>query len=195
MNVVPVFINFIATETLKIDNAKIEQYCQDLKKASPGRVVSNGGGWQSHDVDPKTPELQELFTAVNAKLNELHRYFNFNESYRQSVVEAWININNRGGFNYSHTHPGRFFSCVYYVKGGQNKGNIEFTTPIVAHGYTIHNEMVSQFNAYTGNALALPAITGELIVFPSWLDHHVKQNNTDEDRISIAMNSAIERIA
>ena len=33
-------------------------------KASAGRVISNGGGWQSENIDPTTPELAELFAAV-----------------------------------------------------------------------------------------------------------------------------------
>ncbi len=191
MQVVPIFINFLATETLRLDNARIERFCYALKEKGGGRVVSNGGGWQSDNVDLATPELQELFRAVTEKLNELHRYFNLKASMRQVIEDAWVNINKKGDFNYTHAHPGMFFSCVYYVKGGANKGNIEFTNPIEAHGYTIHNHMVDGHNAFTGNALSLPPITGELVVFPAWLPHLVRQSQSDEDRISIAINSRI----
>jgi uncharacterized protein (TIGR02466 family) len=191
MQVVPIFINFIATETLRIDNAGLEKYCHALKQSSSGRVVSNGGGWQSNDLALDTPELQELFRAITDKLNELHRYFSLGETLRQSIDEAWININKKGNFNYTHNHPGKFFSCVYYVKGGQNKGNIEFTTPIEAHAYTIQNNMVAAHNSFNSHALSVPPITGELLIFPSWLDHLVRQSESDEDRISIAVNSHI----
>jgi uncharacterized protein (TIGR02466 family) len=191
MQVVPIFINFLATETLRLDNGKIERFCYALKEKGGGRVVSNGGGWQSNNVDPTTPELQELFRAITDKLNELHRYFGLKASMRQVIEDAWVNINNRGDFNYTHAHPGMFFSCVYYVKGGANKGNIEFTNPIPGHAYTIHNNMVEDHNAFSGNALAIPPITGELVIFPSWLDHLVRQSQSDEDRISIAVNSKI----
>jgi uncharacterized protein (TIGR02466 family) len=191
MQIVPVFINFLATETLRIDNGRIEKFCYALNQSSSGRVVSNGGGWQSNNLPLDTPELQELFRAATDKLNELHRYFNFNPSMRQSIDEAWVNINKKGDFNYAHTHPGKFFSCVYYVKGGPNKGNIDFTTPVEAHAYTIHNHMVTTHNSFTGHALSIPPITGELLIFPAWLNHVVRQNETDEDRISIALNSNI----
>jgi uncharacterized protein (TIGR02466 family) len=191
MQIVPIFINFLATETLRLDNNRIEKFCHALKESSGGRVVSNGGGWQSNDLALDTPELQELFHTITDKLNELHRYFGFDESMRQSIADAWINISKKGNFNYAHNHPGMFFSCVYYVKGGQNKGNIEFTTPIEGHAYTIQNNMVAAHNSFTGHALSIPPITGELLIFPSWLNHFVRQNETDEDRISIAINSAI----
>jgi uncharacterized protein (TIGR02466 family) len=191
MQIVPIFINFLATETLRIDNSKVEKFCYAQKELSSGRVVSNGGGWQSNDLPLNTPELQELFRTITDKLNELHRYFGFAPSMRQSISDAWININQKGNFNYTHNHPGKFFSCVYYVKGGPNKGNIEFTTPVEAHAYTIHNHMVGAHNSFSGHALAIPPITGELLIFPSWLNHLVRQNETAEDRISIAINSDI----
>ena len=191
MQIVPIFINFLATETLRLDNGRIEKFCQALRAKGGGRVVSNGGGWQSGNLDLATPELQELFRAVTDKLAELHRYFTFNPAMRQVITEAWVNVNNRGHFNYSHNHPGSFFSCVYYVKGGANKGNIEFTNPIPGHAYTIENHMVTAHNSFTGNALAIPPITGELVIFPSWLDHFVRQSESDEDRISIALNSKL----
>jgi uncharacterized protein (TIGR02466 family) len=191
MNVTPIFINFLATETLKLDNAGLETFALGLKKSSSGRMVSNAGGWQSNNLDLKAPELRELCEAVDKKLNELHAYFNLSPSRRQVISEAWINVNNRGGSNLAHNHPGSFFSCVYYVKGGQKKGNIEFTTPIEAHAYTIHEHMVSGYNAFTGHAISIPPITGELLIFPSWLMHFVRPNDTDEDRISIALNSGM----
>lgn len=189
MNIMPIFINFLAVDTLQIDNAKIETYCQDLKRKSAGRVVSNGGGWQSENIDPACPELAELFGEVQKRLDEVHRAFDFAASMRQVITEAWININKKGHFNYSHDHPGSLFSCVYYVKGGPDKGALEFKTPITAHTYTISNEMVGAFNAFTGHAMVVPPVTGDLLIFPSWLSHRVNMSRSDEDRISIAFNS------
>ena len=195
MQVVPIFINFLATETLRIDNARIEKFCYALKEKGGGRRVSNAGGWQSDNVDTATPELQELFRAVTDKLNELHRYFNLKNSMRQVLEDAWININKRGDFNYAHAHPGVFFSCVYYVKGGPNKGEIAFNTPIEAHAYTIPDALVTSHNAFTAHDLFIPPVTGELLIFPSWLKHDVRPNETDEDRISIALNSGIIKLS
>ena len=191
MNVVPIFINFLATETLKIDNGRIEAYAQGLKKAGPGRVISNSGGWQSNNLDPQAPAMQELFEAVDAKLNELHAYFNFDPSRRQVISEAWMNINNRGGFNRTHNHPGSLFSCVYYVNGGEKKGNIMFTTPIEAHAYTIADDYVASRNAFSASGITIPPVTGQLLIFPAWLMHYVMPNETDEDRISVALNSRL----
>jgi uncharacterized protein (TIGR02466 family) len=189
MNIMPIFINFLAVDSLHLDNAAIETYCLQRKAASAGRVISNGGGWQSDNLDLATPELAALFAEVQKQLDDVHRAFDFNKAMHQVITEAWININQRGHFNYSHDHPGSLFSAVYYVKGGADKGALEFKTPIAPHTYTISDELVGAFNAFTGHAMVIPPVTGDLLIFPSWLLHRVNMSQSDEDRISIAFNS------
>jgi uncharacterized protein (TIGR02466 family) len=195
INIMPIFINFLAVESLRLDNGKIEKFCLERKNASPGRVVSNGGGWQSDNLDLQAPELAELFAQVQARLDEVHRAFDFNPAMRQVITEAWINVNGRGHFNYAHDHPGSLFSAVYYVKGGADKGALEFKTPIAGHTYTISNELVGGFNAFTGHAMVIPPVTGDLLIFPAWLQHRVNMSQADEDRISIALNSRAAKVA
>jgi uncharacterized protein (TIGR02466 family) len=195
INIMPIFINFLAVDSLRLDNDRIEKFCLERKRSSAGRVISNAGGWQSDNLDPTTPELAELFAEVGKRLDEVHRAFEFNPSLRQVITEAWININQKGHVNYSHDHPGSLFSCVYYVKGGADKGALEFKTPIAAHTYAISNEMIANFNAFTGHAMVIPPVTGDLLIFPSWLLHRVNMSQSDEDRISIALNSRAATVA
>jgi uncharacterized protein (TIGR02466 family) len=193
INIMPIFINFLAVESLGLDNGKIEAFCLERMKADPGRVISNGGGWQSGDLDLAVPELAELFAEVRKRLDEVHRAFEFNPSMRQVITQAWININRKGHFNTSHDHPGSLFSAVYYVKGGADKGELELKTPIAPHTYTISPDLVGGFNAFTGHAMVIPPITGDLVIFPSWLLHRVNMSQSDEARISIAFNSRAAR--
>lgn len=195
INIMPIFINFLAVDSLRLDNAPIEQFCLEQQKASAGRVISNGGGWQSENLDANTPALAALFAEVDKRLQEVHRAFALAPAMRQVITEAWININGRGHFNYTHDHPGSLFSAVYYVKGGADKGELELKTPIVPHTYTISNEMVGAFNAFTGHAMVIPPVTGDLVIFPSWLLHRVNMSRSDEARISIAFNSRAATIA
>ena len=194
INIMPIFINFLAVESLRLDNDRIEKFCLDRKAASAGRVVSNGGGWQSDNLDAGTPELAELFAEVQKRLDEVHRAFELSPTTRQVITEAWININQKGHFNYSHDHPGSLFSGVYYVKGGADKGELELKTPIAPHTYTISGDMVGGFNAFTGHAMVIPPVTGDLLIFPSWLLHRVNMSQSDEERISIAFNSRAAKL-
>ena len=82
INIMPIFINFLAVDSLKLDNDKLEKFCLQKKKSSPGRKVSNGGGWQSDNLDLATPELAELFAEVGKRLDEVHRAFDFSGERR-----------------------------------------------------------------------------------------------------------------
>ena len=194
INIMPIFINFLAMESLRLDNNRIEKFCLEKKKNSSGRTISNGGGWQSGNLDLATPELAELFAEVCKRLDDVHRAFEFNTSLRQVITEAWININQKGHFNLSHDHAGSLFSAVYYVKGGPDKGALELKTPIVPHTYTISDELVRDYNAFNGHRMVIPPVTGDLLIFPSWLLHHVHVSQSDENRISIALNSRAAKV-
>jgi uncharacterized protein (TIGR02466 family) len=189
INIMPIFINFLAVDSLRLDNDRIEKFCLARKKNDSGRVISNGGGWQSDNLDLATPELAELFAEVRKRLEEVRRAFEFSVSLRQVITEAWININQKGHFNYSHDHPGSLFSAVYYVKGGADKDGLELKTPIAPHTYTISDEMVGSFNAFTGHAMVIPPVTGDLLIFPSWLLHRVNMSQSQDERISVAFNA------
>jgi uncharacterized protein (TIGR02466 family) len=193
INITPIFINFLAVDSLRLNNERIEKFCLERKKKSVGRVISNGGGWQSDNLDPAPPELAELFAEIQKRLDDVHRAFEFSPSTREVITEAWININQKGHFNYSHDHPGSLFSGVYYVKGGADKGELELKTPIAAHTYTISGDIVGSFNAFTGHAMVIPPVTGDLLIFPSWLLHRVNMSQSEEERISIAFNARAAR--
>ncbi|HVZ27450.1 MAG TPA: 2OG-Fe(II) oxygenase family protein [Rhizomicrobium sp.] len=193
INITPIFINFLAVDSLRLNNDRIEKFCLERKKKSVGRVISNGGGWQSDNLDPAPPELAELFAEIQKRLDDVHRAFEFSPSTREVITEAWININQKGHFNYSHDHPGSLFSGVYYVKGGADKGELELKTPIAAHTYTISGDIVGSFNAFTGHAMVIPPVTGDLLIFPSWLLHRVNMSQSEEERISIAFNARAAR--
>ena len=193
INIMPIFINFLAVDSLSLDNGKLEKFCLERRKTHAGRVISNGGGWQSDNLDPAPPELAELFAEIQKRLDDVHRAFEFSPSTREVITEAWININQKGHFNYSHDHPGSLFSGVYYVKGGADKGELELKTPIAAHTYTISGDIVGSFNAFTGHAMVIPPVTGDLLIFPSWLLHRVNMSQSEEERISIAFNARAAR--
>src|SRR3954466_5167180 len=111
INIMPIFINFLAVDSRSLDNAAIEKFCLERKNNGPGRTISNSGGWQSDNLDPETPELAGPFGEVRKRLDEVHRAFEFNPSLRQVITEPRININQKGHFNNPRGHPGSLFSA------------------------------------------------------------------------------------
>jgi uncharacterized protein (TIGR02466 family) len=102
----------------------------------------------------------------------------------------WLNLNSNGDSNRLHTHPHSFFSACYYVQAPENCGKIEFENP--SNMINFWWQSFTDTNTYTtfSNVSVDPA-QGKLIIFPSWLKHHVYNNNSNKLRISLAFNSDI----
>jgi len=111
----------------------------------------------------------------------------FNDEWRVSgewkILNSWINIAEKGVNHDFHSHPGYTISGVYYFRVSREQGGIGFNNP---------NPMV--YNAgfpegrITPQMLEIIPKDGDIILFPSWLQHGTFENESDEERISIAFN-------
>jgi len=190
-----IFVNFIALQELNLDNKSIIDYCYDLKEKDKGRVISNIHGWQSNGIDwDKESPLNELFSESEKIFNNVHKHYKFKNTFKQEIINGWININQKDNYNVLHSHPRSFFSGVYYPKAPTNSGNIVFKSPIVAHEWAIDDSLVESYNGYNSFNYRIEPRDNIFIVFPAWLEHHVLPNESDEDRISIAINSKVVSI-
>jgi uncharacterized protein (TIGR02466 family) len=191
MNIKNMFTNFLATDFLSVDNKLIEEFCYKEKDTTSGRVISNDGGWQSNNVI-HAPELGPLIKELGNNILKVHDHFNFKLDKNPVITDAWININGKYTTNVVHKHPGALLSGVYYVKANADSGNIIFLNPIEAHEYVIKSDMYDLNNEFNSAKWWEEPYPSKLIIFPGWLNHYVKANQSNEDRISIAFNTTIE---
>lgn len=120
---------------------------------------------------------------------ETHVY-NFAKTYgvTSRVLEcagAWVNIASPGEYQEYHTHPNNHFSAVYYVKAAENCGNIIFRSPDADNMFPLPVDTLTDFSYAT--AFYKP-VESNLLIFRSNLWHLVCKNQSQEDRVSVAMN-------
>jgi uncharacterized protein (TIGR02466 family) len=186
-----VFKSFIAVDYLDLDNLQLEQFCK--KQIAITEKLKNHKLNQSDHFDLSSPEIQELLNAVQEKLDLLHTEMGLHNDYYQKITEVWANVAAPDDIVIPHQHPEAIFSCVYYVKGDENSGNIEFVNPNNAHARTITPKHIAHYNSFTGNTFQAEPIPGKLLIFPSWLYHYVFPNTGTTERISIAFNTQFEK--
>ena len=169
---------------------KIEKECYKEKTINEvGRSISNKNGWQSNFVSfDKYEEISKILKIIDLNSHIFVKEFGVRENYKFSIVEYWININNKGSYNLAHIHPQSLFSCIIYIKVPKNSGGILFWQNQISQlgmgGYSKHN------NSYNFESIKYEAIEKRVIIFPSYVSHSVEENKSDEDRISIAFNFA-----
>jgi len=160
-----------------IDNANLEKEIYDFKNNNENHPYSSNGGYQG-DLFYNKEWIDKV--AQNCPYRE-------DKPLSNIMVYSWCNINPKGASNSRHLHADSniFLSGVYYVKVPKYSGQIRFWDP---RGPLVH---VQKDHEYFNDGMDFHFIDPEpglLIYFPSWLEHDVTVNDSDEDRISIAFN-------
>lgn len=104
-------------------------------------------------------------------------------------VDSWINFFYPNQSEQQHNHYGNFLSGVYYVTAPEKSGAYAFFDPAVQKtmwkGIYLNK---AQPNVLNFNDGMYKPEEGKIIMFPSWLDHAVYANKSNDVRISIAFN-------
>ena len=156
-------------------------------KNSQGVNYSNGLGWHSQNHLHQLPEFQEIANIAVTNALESGEEIGFNlKEFTMIVASCWAVINPKLAFNYIHNHPNSVLSAVYYVKAAENCGGIFFRDPRdVAHMFM---PALVELAPWTIQKITYKATEGKMIIFPSWLNHGVEPNLSDEDRVCISFN-------
>ena len=161
-------------------------YAYDYKKKDPiGVSLSNRGGWQSEGFNIiNEDDVLQLFL-----INCLSNFPPIKKSVELRGY-AWININKPGDYNIKHVHPTNNLSGVLWIKCLENSGDIVFDSPNNFESFLenkSYNDDFKKSNFIDDSYHCYPT-EGRMIVFPSHLQHHVQENKSNEDRISVSFN-------
>ena len=171
----------------EIQNELIDYAYSKRKLDSEGVHFSNRQGWQSQgfNIENQDDVLHSFLTNCLVNFPPLKKSRSSN-----MVVDAWININEPDSYNVKHNHPCTDLAGVLWIKCPKDCGEIVFDNPTL---FQSHNEIGSynedfknEFNIH--HHYYFPPSEGEMIIFPSHLNHSVNKNKSKEDRISVAFN-------
>jgi uncharacterized protein (TIGR02466 family) len=181
-------------------NAALGTTIFEREKSHAGTQHSNLGGWQSDwemDRWGGAPAIKLLAIGRNTA----NRVTTDRQGKPVSIAwkaNMWANINRSGHGNEFHSHPGSFWSAVYYVDDGgidadsSLGGELEFMDPR-GPGPAMYAPQLAYGSAglsVGANETVRPK-AGRLVVFPAWLLHQVRPYKGQAQRISIAFNLSL----
>jgi uncharacterized protein (TIGR02466 family) len=191
-----------AVATAATINVGLERAILARAEQGAGNRISNVGGWQSPPdlLDWPEPEISLLVQEADRAIQQIsalpamlaHQPDPPRVRYR---AYGWANINRPGDYNMLHLHPNNHWSVVYYVATGRLdpdtpiNGRIELRDPRPAATFA----RTPGFN--TGQPMLIRPRPGTMLVFPAWIEHSVHPFYGEGQRISIAINVAIEKDA
>jgi uncharacterized protein (TIGR02466 family) len=178
-------------------NADLRAVITKHEVAHPGTQHSNLGGWQSDwDMDRwGGPAAIKLLAVGRNIANQATTDRLGNPVVVTWKANMWANINRSGHGNEFHSHPGSFWSGVYYVDDGgidadpSLGGELEFMDPRGPGPamYAPHLAFGKLGLSVGANETVRPK-SGRLVMFPSWVLHQVRPYGGNAQRISIAFN-------
>ena len=179
----PIYIADIKHPTL---NQQLEQNIINWSNQDKGVVRTNIKGWHSTTDMNLKPEYQDL---VNM-LHEAQRTI-YDQEHLDSepfLGNMWANINPPGGMNRAHIHPNSLWSGVYYVKASKNSGQLKIEDPRSVALMVRPRMKQGKPPRRLWREDNYEPKAGRLIMFPSWLNHCVDTNESNDIRISVSFN-------
>jgi uncharacterized protein (TIGR02466 family) len=155
----------------------------------PSIRKSNVLGWHSPPNMHRHPALRPLCAGIKHMADEIARSMNTDARARLVIDTLWINVNPKDAYNNLHDHPESVLSGVYYVQANAKSGRLRFRDPRSA-------KRMAPWPIATGvktdkrhwDKVNLSPIEGRMVMFPSWLEHEVEPNQSDQARISVSFN-------
>ena len=178
-------------DNYKTINEQMYNYIKSNKKNDEkGISKSNVKGWHSNDFNLNDKDPQNFIAFILPAIENVMNDMNWDkEKQTAKISNMWAIINTGGSANLRHQHGNSTISGAYYVRAPQDCGDIVFYDPRPAPIYSYPN--VKSVNFLNAQVNGISPVEGALILFPSFLDHSVNENKSNEERIVISFNISI----
>ena len=182
----PVWVTKI--DKYKETNEEIYKYIKNLREIDEkGIIKSNIKGWHSNDFDLKDIEVKNFINLISPQINKALVDMNWDINNQLIKISSmWAIINIGGAAMHGITMAIVQLCTAYYVRAPKNSGDLVFYDPRPAPVYSHpHSKKPNHLNAMVNS---VSPVEGALVLFPSYLDHSVNENISNEERIVISFN-------
>ncbi len=183
--------------TIQLDNYKkvneqMYKYIKSKKENDKiGISKSNIKGWHSKDFNLNEKEPQDFIAFILPAIENIMTDMDWDkENQTAKIINMWAIINTGGSANLRHQHGNSTISAAYYVRAPINSGDIVFYDPRPATVY-FHPNVVKP-NLLNAQVNGINPKEGALVLFPSYVEHSVNENLSNEERIVVSFNIRID---
>ena len=168
-------------------NQYLEQQIIKWRQADQkGVKKTNVNGWHSTTDMNLKEEYNVLTKELFAMQDEI-----FEKEFltmKPVIGNMWANINYPGGYNRPHIHPNSLFSGVYWIKTPEKSGNLMLYEPRQGAQCTMPNRKEGKLPSQLWREVHYEPRAGTVVMFPAWLWHEVRTNESNDTRISVSFN-------
>lgn len=182
----PIYYSYVDTDTQKLLSEEIQKDINTLQKADLDNPWNDGvkTSFKHNSINNFLQNSKNFVNVVGHHCKKFCDYLDVDIDYIQ-IAESWINLSEFNDYQHFHDHVPytNDISGVYYDKttGDGLDGKIEFKNPnlVTRSSFLLSN--------YSENVSFIPE-SGKIILFPSFLEHCVYKNETEQTRVSVSFN-------
>lgn len=169
---------------------KLKDACERLIKTTSIKVPLEQGDAASSAANMlRQPHVMPEFREYYKWLEPIAQHILLKEwdlydrhSYR--IANSWVNFHGKGGVTKKHHHAATVLTSAAYLNLPEDGGFIEFRDPLeYVKGFYIKNADDEEFGWKR-----IPAVTGDVLLFPGYLRHRTQPNNSNEKRWVLTTN-------
>jgi uncharacterized protein (TIGR02466 family) len=176
-------------------NAGLKQCILRAEQLTPSTRRSNIGGWRSETNFLEWPDaaIKQFDIEIQKAISETITATSGENTFQGYLkINAWVNLLRKGHYNSVHNHPESAWSGVYYVDAGTSDTTNPLSGVLELLDPRPFVEMVAIPGTPFGRPVRIDAENGLMVIFPSWLYHHVHAYSGMTDRIAIAFNVSMQ---
>lgn len=150
-------------------------------------------------TEPLGAQDIQAFGDLNERLQSYLRDFGFllfGENLSWTIKEMWMNVSVTGGAQLLHSHANSVISAVIYLTDVHPSARIIFHKAMGGNQFVLSNtHSDSATTPYNAERWVPEQLNrGDMVLFPSYMLHAVPPNQSDNARISIALNALPNRL-
>ena len=150
-------------------------WSREYEKNTPSRKASNRGGYQSIDKTGLDDIPFEYTDILRERLLFLPRFYFSN---------WWLNVNYKGDYNVVHTHPMTHLAVIWYMT--DNHGLLHIRDPLGHMRWELYDRLgIEPYKVVNATA-------GDIVIFPSDIEHSVEPHDMDTARICLSTNLILD---
>lgn len=166
----------------------LDSFFSEVKSLKFNKHESIYGDTKSHTSD--NFYVLDAFTEVKRCIEMYVNYFKDNilgySNTEVGITTSWITKTEPDGYSELHDHKNSWYSGVLYFDSIEDCGNLCITdTSKRIKLNNVPDELADTLNAET---FMFAPQKNNMVLFPSYLNHRISRNNSNQDRYSLAFN-------
>ncbi len=142
-------------------------------------------GGVSSSSDPNAPHN---WSATGPFLNwldpvslKIWHHWGYPIKHERILSGSWVNKHPKGAWTDEHQHGQVPMVVVLYLYNPKDGGNLEVANPLFYHWSGTIKTPGYEWTQ-------IPVESGDVIIFPGWINHRTQKNLSDEDRYVMSIN-------